>query len=86
MKRYIVAAKNEIQYLTKTITALFRTAPRMAFIGYCDIDCKDNNLLWLNFTSNADAFREFLSHVTTIRSADVCEDVISKRMCILWLE
>jgi hypothetical protein len=80
MKQYIAAAKNKIQNLTKTITALFKTTPRLAFIGYRDVDYKENNLLRLNFTTDADAFREFLSYVTAISGSDYCEDVIGKKM------
>jgi hypothetical protein len=81
MKQYIAAAKNKIQNLTKTITALFKTTPRLAFIGYRDVDYKENNLLRLNFTTDADDFREFLRDVTTMPGDDYCEDVFSKKMC-----
>jgi len=79
MKPYIAAAKNTINSLTKTITALFRATPLLAFIGYRDIDYKENNLVRFDFTSDVDAFREFLSHVTITGGADYCEDVIGKR-------
>jgi hypothetical protein len=79
MARYIESAKSDINKLTDTITALFKTTPRLAFIGYRDINCNKDNLVQFNFTADVNAFREFLSNVIVIGGDDCCEDVIGKK-------
>ncbi|CAF2769860.1 unnamed protein product [Rotaria sp. Silwood2] len=44
MEPYVVAAKNAIINLTKALTALFRTATRLAFISYRDVDHGEKTL------------------------------------------
>jgi hypothetical protein len=82
MKSFITSAKRDINKLTKTISALFKTKSHLAFIGYRDINCKKNNLVKLNFTTDVNVFREFLSNVTMRGGDDYCEDVIGKKMNI----
>jgi hypothetical protein len=78
MAPYINEVKNSINQLTKPITALFKTTPRLAFVGYRDIDHKENNLVQLNFTTDVNAFQQFLSQIVLIGGIDYCEDVIGK--------
>jgi hypothetical protein len=78
MAPYINEVKNSINNLTKTIMALFKTTSRLAFVGYRDIDYKENNLVQLNFTTDVNAFQQFLSQIALMGGADYCEDVIGK--------
>ena len=76
---YIESAKKNINNLTQTIKAMCNTTPRLAFVGYRDIDHKQDNLIQLDFTSDTDAFRNFLSNIRMIGGVDYCEDVIGKK-------
>jgi hypothetical protein len=78
MKTYITSAKNDINNLMKIVSALFKTTPHLAFIGYRDFDCNEENLVKLDFTTDVNNFRKFLDNVTTLGGDDCCEDVIGK--------
>ncbi|CAF0763137.1 unnamed protein product [Didymodactylos carnosus] len=75
MQDYIDATRDNIKTLTNTISNLFRTKPRLAFIGYRDISDNENNLIKFEFTDDIDAFSDFLSHIETVGGDDICEDV-----------
>ncbi|CAF1339542.1 unnamed protein product [Adineta ricciae] len=71
---YIDATKTQIGQLTDTISKLYDTTPRLAFIGYRDID---ESIEQLDFTDDVDAFKMFLNQVKATGGHDTCEDVFS---------
>lgn len=79
MKRHINTAKENIHILTSTIANLFKVQPRVAFIGYRDVNNRHSECLELDFTKNVNEFKQFLETVRAKGSSDYdfCEDVFS---------
>ncbi|CAF4895425.1 unnamed protein product [Rotaria socialis] len=75
MGAYIAAAKNSINILTKTLTALFKIPPRLAFIGYRDVSDGANKLIRMNFTTDVGTFQKVLGNIAVFGGGDECEDV-----------
>ncbi|CAF3280414.1 unnamed protein product [Rotaria socialis] len=75
MGAYIAAAKNSINILTKTLTALFKIPPRLAFIGYRDVSDGANKLIRMNFTTDVGTFQKVLGNIAAFGGGDECEDV-----------
>lgn len=80
MKRYIKAVERDIMNLVNTMSTLFKTVPRLAFIGYSDIHGEENNLASLDFTTDINTFQQFLAKVTLVNGHDYCEDVFGKKV------
>ncbi|CAF1392458.1 unnamed protein product [Adineta steineri] len=86
MTQYIASAKNTIDNLTKTISALFKTSPRLAFVGYRDFIDGADKLIRLDFTADVSIFQNFLNAISATGGDDTCEDVFGGIQAIGGLE
>ena len=75
MRMYVNATKTQIRSLTKTITFLYSTKPRIAFVGYRDID---DPMEILDFTDVEEEFEKYLNQIQARGGDDTCEDVFGK--------
>ncbi|CAF4303631.1 unnamed protein product [Rotaria sp. Silwood2] len=82
MREYLHAAKTQIRQLSEAIVQLYAIKPRLAFVGYRDID---ENLEKLDFTDTENRFQEFLNKIQAMGGDDTCEDVFSGLECVAQL-
>ena len=75
MRSYVEATKSQIRRLTATIVQMYSIKPRLAFVGYRDIN---ESLDQLDFTADEQQFEAFLHRVQASGGDDTCEDVFGK--------
>lgn len=75
MRKYVDTTKTQIRQLTETIIRFYGIKPRLAFVGYRDIN---ENLDQLDFTDDENHFQEFLNRIQATGGDDTCEDVFGK--------
>ena len=76
MRKYVDATKTQIRQLTQTIVQFYGVKPRLAFVGYRDIN---ETLDQLDFTDDENQFEAFLHGVQATGGDDTCEDVFGKK-------
>lgn len=75
MRSYVDAAKSQIRRLTESIVQMYSVKPRLAFVGYRDIN---ESLDQLDFTADEEHFEAYLQQVQASGGDDTCEDVFGK--------
>ena len=82
MRSFVQATKSQIRQLTERIVQLYSIKPRLAFVGYRDIN---EPLDQLDFTTDEERFEAFLHQVQASGGDDTCEDVFGKSIDTLFL-
>jgi len=81
---YIESIKDTIKDFALNISEIIKTSPRLAFIGFRDINDK-HSLLIKDFTSNPEELIKAMNKVKCMGGHDVCEDIIEPLKQVLKL-
>ena len=85
MDVYIEHMKDTIKDFALNVSKVIKTSPRLAFIGFRDINDK-YPLLIKDFTSSPEELLKAMNKVKCMGGDDVCEDIIEPLKAVLKLE
>eukprot|EP00826_Nyctotherus_ovalis_P016740 TRINITY_DN14862_c0_g1_i4.p1 TRINITY_DN14862_c0_g1~~TRINITY_DN14862_c0_g1_i4.p1 ORF type:complete len:648 (-),score=147.31 TRINITY_DN14862_c0_g1_i4:81-2024(-) len=76
MDVYIDRFKKAMSTLIQGITEKIKSQPRVAFIGFRDIDDGENQIVKHDFTLDIEELKKFINNIKCSGGYDICEDLV----------
>ena len=86
MDKYFDTFKKAMDVLTRAIASKVNSKPRVAFIGFRDIDDGKNQIVKHDFTLDTDKLKEFVNKIECSGGFDKCEDLVKPLREVLSLD